>query len=36
MTPNDIVMLIAIIAGGAVLLWVNIRIRKDNLSEDFK
>jgi len=36
MSANDIFTLIAFIMSGALLLWVNIRMRKTNLSEDFE
>jgi len=34
MSTNDILTLVAILIGGAVLLWVNIKLRKSNLSSE--
>jgi len=35
MTPDNILILVAILVGGAELLWVAIKTRKDNLGEDY-
>jgi hypothetical protein len=36
MSANDIFTLVALVMSGALLLWVNIKMRKNNLKEDLK
>jgi len=36
MTPDNILILVAILVGGAELLWVALKTRKDEFTEDFE